>query len=67
MTHCLRMSEQISIPTSEQFVQELDMELRWYELGLFLPVLLNREESHKYQNHAPLAAGKQQGEGLKVV
>ena len=36
MTHCLRISEQISIPTSEQFVQELDMEPRWYELGLFL-------------------------------
>ena len=32
------MSEQIPIPTSEQFVEELDRESRWYELGFFLGV-----------------------------
>ena len=32
------MSEQIAIPTIEQFVQELDRESKWYELGFFLGV-----------------------------
>ena len=33
------MSEQIPTPTIDQFVQELDKESRWYDLGVFLGVL----------------------------
>ena len=34
------LSEQTPIPTSNQFVQELDKESRWYDLGVFLVYLL---------------------------
>ena len=33
------MSEQIPSPTIDLFVQELDKESRWYDLGVFLGVL----------------------------
>ena len=44
------MSEQIPIPTINQFVEELDKESRWYDLGVFLGVSTS-ELAHIEQSH----------------
>ena len=44
------MSEQIPIPTIDQFVQDLDKEPGWYQLGVFLSVSIS-ELAHIEQSH----------------
>ena len=46
----VKMSEEIPIPTIDQFVQELEKESRWYDLGVFLGVPTS-ELAHIEQSH----------------